>query len=117
MSRPTTSRPCSRRLRTSASPRWPALPVTRTFMRLASDDQAHHDRPDRRRPEPDGAAAPGAARLRRRWRDNHLSGAGATRSEEHTSELQSLLRISYAVYCLKKKTHELNKVLTAENLV
>src|SRR3546814_3419264 len=27
----------------------------------------------------------------------------ATRSEEHTSELQSLLRISYAVFCLKKK--------------
>src|SRR3546814_4064616 len=29
---------------------------------------------------------------------------GATRSEEHTSELQSLMRISYAVFCLKKKT-------------
>src|SRR3546814_3707579 len=29
---------------------------------------------------------------------------GAERSEEHTSELQSLMRISYAVFCLKKKT-------------
>src|SRR3546814_18368981 len=29
---------------------------------------------------------------------------GALRSEEHTSELQSLMRISYAVFCLKKKT-------------
>src|SRR3546814_8139761 len=29
------------------------------------------------------------------------------RSEEHTSELQSLMRISYAVYCLKKNTHTL----------
>src|SRR3546814_10461865 len=28
---------------------------------------------------------------------------GAKRSEEHTSELQSLMRISYAVFCLKKK--------------
>src|SRR3546814_4417366 len=28
------------------------------------------------------------------------------RSEEHTSELQSLMRISYAVFCLKKKTKE-----------
>src|SRR3546814_4485424 len=28
------------------------------------------------------------------------------RSEEHTSELQSLMRISYAVFCLKKKTYE-----------
>src|SRR3546814_5592919 len=29
----------------------------------------------------------------------------AARSEEHTSELQSLMRISYAVFCLKKKTN------------
>src|SRR3546814_1170517 len=37
----------------------------------------------------------------------HAAGAGAfaehDRSEEHTSELQSLMRISYAVFCLKKK--------------
>src|SRR3546814_4197916 len=33
--------------------------------------------------------------------------ASARRSEEHTSELQSLMRISYAVFCLKKKkTHQ-----------
>src|SRR3546814_9682901 len=31
------------------------------------------------------------------------------RSEEHTSELQSLIRISYAVFCLKKKKHTTNK--------
>src|SRR3546814_6427528 len=31
--------------------------------------------------------------------------ARALRSEEHTSELQSLMRISYAVFCLKKKTN------------
>src|SRR3546814_6528238 len=31
-----------------------------------------------------------------------LSGPPASRSEEHTSELQSLMRISYAVFCLKK---------------
>src|SRR3546814_7973799 len=30
---------------------------------------------------------------------------GKLRSEEHTSELQSLMRISYAVFCLKKKKH------------
>src|SRR3546814_4673659 len=29
----------------------------------------------------------------------------SSRSEEHTSELQSLMRISYAVFCLKKKKH------------
>src|SRR3546814_10796187 len=31
------------------------------------------------------------------------------RSEEHTSELQSLMRISYAVFCLKKKKHKENR--------
>src|SRR3546814_17873686 len=31
------------------------------------------------------------------------AGRGGLRSEEHTSELQSLMRISYAVFCLKKK--------------
>src|SRR3546814_6335041 len=31
----------------------------------------------------------------------------STRSEEHTSELQSLMRISYAVFCLKKKNQKL----------
>src|SRR3546814_7494502 len=35
--------------------------------------------------------------------------AGGTRSEEHTSELQSLMRISYAVFCLKKKTKRKHK--------
>src|SRR3546814_2897922 len=39
--------------------------------------------------------APGPAR---RW-----SPSSVTRSEEHTSELQSLMRISYAVFCLNKK--------------
>src|SRR3546814_1604104 len=40
-----------------------------------------------------------------RWRaDAHrLVGQPHMRSEEHTSELQSLMRISYAVFCLKKK--------------
>src|SRR3546814_5921994 len=34
------------------------------------------------------------------------AGADTDRSEEHTSELQSLMRISYAVFCLKKKNHK-----------
>src|SRR3546814_5254427 len=33
----------------------------------------------------------------------------SSRSEEHTSELQSLMRISYAVFCLKKKQYTSNK--------
>src|SRR3546814_3312886 len=43
-----------------------------------------------------------AAELRRRHRDD------IKRSEEHTSELQSLMRISYAVFCLQKKTKKKN---------
>src|SRR3546814_10524645 len=43
------------------------------------------------------------ARMRRDI-DAHVAALRATeRSEEHTSELQSLMRISYAVFCLKKK--------------
>src|SRR3546814_13528161 len=37
----------------------------------------------------------------RKWTDREIF--GHTRSEEHTSELQSLMRNSYAVFCLKKK--------------
>src|SRR3546814_5309308 len=48
----------------------------------------------RPRPETTGRAP----RARARERDQ--------RSEEHTSELQSLMRISYAVFCLKKKTNK-----------
>src|SRR3546814_3481773 len=36
-------------------------------------------------------------------------GAAEERSEEHTSELQSLMRISYAVFCLKKKINSSHK--------
>src|SRR3546814_8396078 len=39
------------------------------------------------------------------WKLGSAVGA-AERSEEHTSELQSLMRISYAVFCLKKKTQK-----------
>src|SRR3546814_15098468 len=48
------------------------------------------------------------------WGDNDWGGGGGSswgggswgRSEEHTSELQSLMRISYAVFCLKKKKNK-----------
>src|SRR3546814_8665505 len=48
----------------------------------------------------------GGARHARRQHDPGRGGdptSRAARSEEHTSELQSLMRISYAVFCLKKK--------------
>src|SRR3546814_8586164 len=61
---------------------------------------------------PAGLDAPACARqaratvlrvVGRRKRCAVNSGSGLARSEEHTSELQSLMRISYAVFCLKKK--------------
>src|SRR3546814_5378217 len=39
-----------------------------------------------------------------------------TRSEEHTSELQSLMRISYAVFCLKKKKHATTSNISTPSL-
>src|SRR3546814_4971877 len=52
------------------------------------------------------AGAGSASRLRAPWTGGRCAsptGSWATRSEEHTSELQSLMRISYAVFCLKKQ--------------
>src|SRR3546814_5807963 len=43
------------------------------------------------------------AASRPEWLSPEIAAAAPLRSEEHTSELQSLMRISYAVFCLKKK--------------
>src|SRR3546814_1911047 len=45
------------------------------------------------------------------WVNHHRLFGHATRSEEHTSELQSLMRISYAVFCLKKKKHTITTTI------
>src|SRR3546814_6020585 len=64
--------------------------------------QEHRGRPnqggcsDEENDFPDGAA-------HRRGFESQRSATWTERSEEHTSELQSLMRISYAVFCLKKK--------------
>src|SRR3546814_10306929 len=42
-----------------------------------------------------------------------VGGAGADRSEEHTYELPSLMRTSYAVFCLKKKNKKQVRICTA----
>src|SRR3546814_6279729 len=41
-----------------------------------------------------------------RWKVSVMTAGSPLRSEEHTSELQSLMRISYAVFCLKKKKNK-----------
>src|SRR3546814_8593235 len=58
-----------------------------------------------------GCLRPGAGYVLHRNGTGQAVGGRQPRSEEHTSELQSLMRISYAVFCLKKKkqkqkTHE-----------
>src|SRR3546814_2618645 len=87
------------------------FPYTTLFRSLAGHSPAH--RPERR-----GQAhrlQTGRASQDRPPAAENLPAAGKTylgvaaveparRSEEHTSELQSLMRISYAVFCLKKKT-------------
>src|SRR3546814_7875890 len=76
-------------------------------------DQRHlphrRTRSEARHPRHGGDDAAGAARGRCGAPDGKPAGGGAVRSadrsEEHTSELQSLMRISYAVFCLKKKKY------------
>src|SRR3546814_7436878 len=69
-------------------------------------------------PAPSWCAGKTGPRLRRTLHPRHAvappgdRGTGRTgrgRSEEHTSELQSLMRISYAVFCLKKKKKIIHK--------
>src|SRR3546814_7068426 len=75
----------------------------------ARPESGHADVDHPLRPIP-GAAACGArhhAALASalRYRPAGRTPGPGPRSEEHTSELQSLMRISYAVFCLKKKKH------------
>src|SRR3546814_2497468 len=73
----------------------------------AADGAARERRPRHRIGDVERARdQPGAERRAPpRWRHAAFTAASiaAMRSEEHTSELQSLMRISYAVFCLKKK--------------
>src|SRR3546814_4384416 len=98
-----------------------ALPISRR--RLAGQADGRAGKADRKRPR----RADEAVRLSltregraRRWRRQEGSTSrpgsprcGPGRSEEHTSELQSLMRISYAVFCLKKKTKPTKTVTQA----
>src|SRR3546814_10323041 len=85
--------PCSRRVPTARF-RHPTTASERRSHRSRHCPRAS-DAESRQRPE---ARRPSVERIRRCAHE-----APFLRSEEHTSELQSLMRISYAVYCLKKK--------------
>src|SRR3546814_6731162 len=89
-----------------------------TLVRSAGDDQAAARGACRHRPGTHGRTPlhplqgqrrHGAGRLPdppRRRAIARQAADGAARSDEHTSELQSLMRISYAVFCLTKKNNK-----------
>src|SRR3546814_2503851 len=88
---------------------FPYTTLFRSSQDLAAD--RHADGRLRGRPVLPAVPSPAWADDRRRLPPDHerqhdLGGHG--RSEEHTSELQSLMRISYAVFCLKKKNKQNN---------
>src|SRR3546814_10338920 len=64
--------------------------------------------------QPADADEPRPRRRRSARRESCASARSRPRSEEHTSELQSLMRISYAVFCLKKKKHKKSKDMNNE---
>src|SRR3546814_1808909 len=57
----------------------------------------------------------GCAAVQSACRRRHSHSGTGSRSEEHTSELQSLMRISYAVFCLKKKRTKNNSKTVAKS--
>src|SRR3546814_5177705 len=63
-------------------------------------------------PRPAGAVDPLQGN---RAHQRRVAGNGGLRSEEHTSELQSLMRISYAVFCLKTKKNTQNDSIHLQN--
>src|SRR3546814_4541689 len=83
------------------------FPYTTLFRSRAFDFAFEGGGPDQGEPQ-----APAARDLRQIWhrRLRRLCRLlHGRRSEEHTSELQSLMRISYAVFCLKKKKKRSNR--------
>src|SRR3546814_1145726 len=90
---------------------WPTLPLPRGGGTEPERPQRISARPERPRdfPFPPSRGKP-ESRARQSLASNPVRRTAASRedirmprSEEHTSELQSLMRISYAVFCLKKK--------------
>src|SRR3546814_5971800 len=104
MRRRCANRPCRRRRRGDSHGAWRPCSLGRIPCR-----------PLRRRDRAFGKAATGWCAMLGRGhppppRERPRSST-RTRSEEHTSELQSLMRISYAVFCLKKKNKQINDTI------
>src|SRR3546814_10193137 len=78
---------------------------------LSARDPPHRQPPGRGTIQGLSSVASGQGRFRAIWIRREV------RSEEHTSELQSLMRISYAVFCLKKKKHKKQQDLVRQQTV
>src|SRR3546814_10502452 len=74
-----------------------------TQMSIGRYCQKRGERPISRRMRNHSSKHGNAAPLNMSEQIPQMTGIGYPRSEEHTSQLQSLMRISYAVFCLKKK--------------
>src|SRR3546814_6958566 len=68
-----------------------------TLFRSRGGRSGHRERPSRTRNHSSGGTE----------RPSRSRGPAGGRAEEHTSELQSLMRITYAVFCLKKKKEQI----------
>src|SRR3546814_6165898 len=90
---------------TRTDTRFPYTPLSRSAAPGARSGQAPAGgaRGGRARARLHAPAQPGTGHLRAGAAAGNGGAPARRRSEEHTSELQSLMRISYAVFCLKKK--------------
>src|SRR3546814_1546605 len=112
--RPTWRRPDAPRpgdTRPRGSPADPAAPDANAAV---AAHVAHAPRRGSRR-QASCRSAPRCARAGRRGRPVRPPVSAPGRSEEHTSELQSLMRISYAVFCLKKKKKKIHTTDTEKH--
>src|SRR3546814_2010497 len=75
-------------------------PLGQIALRRRADDQRTTETKPRK------LIAERSQATRREYRSSWIGLVSETRSEEHTSELQSLMRISYAVFCLYKKSNQ-----------
>src|SRR3546814_2114661 len=93
---------------TSPTPPPKAAPWTRAMVGFGNSSSTRIRRA-RARASARFSCSPAAAMPRIQFRSapaENEAPAPSSRSEEHTSELQSLMRISYAVFCLKKKNNK-----------
>src|SRR3546814_8978031 len=93
---------------------FPYTTLFRSSQGHGHDRRGHRSSPEhlcRRRQAAGPGRGGGSAlgRAQRGSRQDHAPEVPLGRSEEHTSELQSLMRNSYAVFCLKKKKHTRDK--------